>query len=654
MATSGKRLFRKYIDKMNSFNKDKNVEAIYDSLLNGRNSYLRLSKKGSSRFDPRWITVIEDCLFDLGDIINNPSEVTATDSSITPIELAKKIDGKSVQHLASHSQYVKEIDENGNVIPSKILSHSNVQDFHTYENRFIATFVRRLVLFIEKRYEFIHSNLNLTKEDVLMIKNKSIVDGQEVEIETKVTIRREEKDKSTVEAKEYIERIKSMREYVQFYYTSPFMKMMKNERDVRKPIIQTNILRKNPKYRKCYETFLFIEKFDSLGVSYHLNENYQSFDEEERRKMNFLMLSGFLSAQTRDRMESIKVSNKVYKPKFLTSMDDEMFTYGDILKGPIEFVRIDQTYRDYLRSKIKADLPEHPNKYEKAYYEEEYDYKREQKLDSQELDQLINRKKREIAAYEKYLEKLIAQRDKEEAEQRRKELEAIKAYQEGLIALKRKKIIEEAEANKIPYDINDDIEPERTIEDNSYLDDEIPLEEPSRSEEYGFDAVVENAEEELVEENEPEEPVYTEIPSESSGNEESAPIAIEPISESTPISEPVNKEYPEEELLDENAFANNEVVYFVSDDAEIREVDGHKEMVYYSSSYDDLDNASNEVTTNEPNEEVYQEVIDVPKENETLSDESEGEIVYYVQGDAEVVEVDGHKEYIYQVDDEDK
>ena len=132
------------------------------------------------------------------------------------------------------------------------------------------------------------------------------------------------------------------------------------------------------------------------------------------------MLSGFLSAQTRDRMESIKVSNKIYKPKFLTSMDDEMFTYGDILKGPIEFVRIDQTYRDYLKSKIKADLPEHPNKYKKAYYEEEYDYKREQKLDSQELDQLINRKKREIAVYEKYLEKLIAQRDKEEAEQRRK------------------------------------------------------------------------------------------------------------------------------------------------------------------------------------------------------------------------------------------
>ena len=78
-------------------------------------------------------------------------------------------------------------------------------------------------------------------------------------------------------------------------------------------------------------------------------------------------------------------------------------------------------------------------------------------------------------------------------------------------------------------------------------------------------------------------------------------------------------------------------------------------MVYYSSNYgDDLDNASNEVIPNAENEEVYQEVIDVPEENDTLSDESEGEIVYYVQGDAEVVEVDGHKEYIYQVDDEDK
>ena len=46
--------------------------------------------------------------------------------------------------------------------------------------------------------------------------------------------------------KEYVERVEKMRTYVNYFYNSPFMKELKTEKDVRKPILQTNIIRKNP------------------------------------------------------------------------------------------------------------------------------------------------------------------------------------------------------------------------------------------------------------------------------------------------------------------------------------------------------------------------------------------------------------------------
>ena len=285
-----KELFAQYVDKMDSFH-DEYFRSLKSDLYKGHNSYLRMRMKGSSFFNDEWIKKIEDCLYELGQIVNNPREVTTTEGVLTPIELAKKVNYESIQHLSSHSQYVKDIDEKGNVIPAKILSQLPKDELHTYENRFIATFIRRLVLFIEKRYEFIKSTVNFDTRDILYVKNKSIVNGQEVEIETKITVNKESDDNQSKIGREYVSRIEKMRTYINYYYVSPFMKEFKNEKDVRHPILQTNIIRKNPLYRKCYETFLFIERFDSLGVQYTLDQKYQSFNEKQRRSLNYILLS---------------------------------------------------------------------------------------------------------------------------------------------------------------------------------------------------------------------------------------------------------------------------------------------------------------------------------------------------------------------------
>ena len=351
--SSLKSINRRYHSSIKNLTKGAREKEILESLSNGKNSYLRLDRVESSAFDRSWIEEIEDVIFDLGDIISNPKQVTKTEGSLMPVELAKKINAESVQHLASHTQYIKEIDDYGNVIPSKLLSLVSDDDIKTYENRFIATFVRRLLLFVEKRYEIVSQFAELHDEEILYFKNKSFVDGATVEIETKIKVSHKSDDELSLKSNAYVERIKQMRQYILYYYNSDFMRKLKTEKDVHNPILQTNIIRKNPKYRHCYEVYRFLERYDSLGVHYKVDENYSLFNDEELKELNRTIFANYITLRGKDRSKNAKVNSKVYKPKILTSMDDESFIYGPYLSGPIEFVRIDQGYQEYLDSKIK-------------------------------------------------------------------------------------------------------------------------------------------------------------------------------------------------------------------------------------------------------------------------------------------------------------
>lgn len=559
MATSSnKKLFMNYISKMESLNKDQLADGIYNALLNGKNSYLRMSHVESSHFDPSWIKVIEDCLYDLGEIVNNPRGITKQESSVTPVELAKKIDGESVQHLAAHTQFIKEVDEKGNVMPSKILSHYNEDNIHTYENRFIATFIRRLVLFIEKRYQFIHENVSLFSDDVLIMKNTTEVNGQLVEIETKVRVRKPNEDQIAIEARGYIERIKSMRQYITYYYNSPFMKQMKNEKDVRKPILQTNIIRKNPRYRKCFETFTFIEGFDNLGVTYHVNENYSTFSDYEKEQYNYLLFGQYLALQDTKEFESIRRNDKVYKPRILASLDDEKFIYGPIYRGPIEFVRVDEAYRKYKMSLIREDLPKHPNKKEKEFYKDDYEVNHAIREENRQIDRLLARTYKDVAQFDKEVEKIVEARRLEELEIEKAKLAEIRKDEERRIEEKRKEIIAAAKAREKER-LAQEAEERRIAEENERLREEQErrlAEELARQEEEARLAKeeAERLEQERLAKEEAERKAAEEAEAERLRQEEEQRRLEEEAKEEEVISEPepqIEEEQPQEELVEE-------------------------------------------------------------------------------------------------------
>ena len=441
-----KQLFKAYTGALKEI-KDTRYKSMKEDIYRGQTSYLRMKFKGSSVFNPEWINKIEDCMYELDQITNNPREVTTTDGAVMPIELAKKINYQSIQHLASHSQYVKEITDKGEVIPAKIYSLFSKEETHTYENRFIATFIRRLILFIDKRYEFIKQTVNLDEKEVMYVKNTSVVDGQEVEIETKVTVKRALEDDLSIAARDYIARINKLKEYIGYYYNSPFMKAFKTEKDVRKPIVLTNILRKNPLYHKCYETFLFIEKFDSLGIAFKVDRNFQEFNEKERKAMSDILLSNVLFLENTEDVGVYEKRSKVYKPKLLTSIDDESFLYDDLVKGPINFTRTDSSYVEYLNKKKEKDLPRRPNKSEREYYKKEYKERKKIADQLKSIESLLSRVRRNIAKFEKKAELIVDNRNKEEKEFIKKQISLLRQQEEDLLNQKRAAIIAAGKAD---------------------------------------------------------------------------------------------------------------------------------------------------------------------------------------------------------------
>ena len=74
-----KQLFNQYLRKMESIHDDDFVSLNQD-LKNGQNSYFRMRMRGSSFLNDEWVKKIEDCIYELGQIVNNPLEVTTTET----------------------------------------------------------------------------------------------------------------------------------------------------------------------------------------------------------------------------------------------------------------------------------------------------------------------------------------------------------------------------------------------------------------------------------------------------------------------------------------------------------------------------------------------------------------------------------------------
>ncbi len=236
--------------------------------LHNLNSTLLVKKDYDLKeFDYGWLDLIEDCLPYLDNIIRNPKRFIINEEEIVKVELARKVTVESVIHLTQHTNLIQEIDKDGEVKPSKILNINKEESMDTYENRFIHTLLNNLRLFFEVRVSNTSGSSYCLDKNLLKYEANTRVYGEDLKISIDVSdvtknIKEHSGDRGELT---YAERIRKVKTQIDGFFGSELMQILSklHFEPVHSPIKKTNVILKNPNFRKAEELWNFIQAFES-------------------------------------------------------------------------------------------------------------------------------------------------------------------------------------------------------------------------------------------------------------------------------------------------------------------------------------------------------------------------------------------------------
>lgn len=247
---------------------------LFKELVNGNKTIYNKSVRETKVFDNSFVQVLEAAYPSFQKISRDPKKAIKYDNEVVQMEKAKKFDSDSVRHLASHTQFIKEVKNDGMVIPSKVLTTFSDEDLGIYENRFYKTLTNRIIKFLEDRLKVLQTNLDSYQSDVVQYTNEFKTEGRTINLDCKVKVSKDLKEEMST-AQAVLNKVDRLCELYRGLRNSPFMQAIKNTKDVSSPIMKTNIILHNPDFKILYTTWTFMEGYNNMAYDVELKEqNY--------------------------------------------------------------------------------------------------------------------------------------------------------------------------------------------------------------------------------------------------------------------------------------------------------------------------------------------------------------------------------------------
>lgn len=431
-------------------------KSLVDIMTKGEGTVTLNRKVLQKNIDEIWVKRIEDALPSLDIVIRTTRKDIKEVEEILPIELSRNITVKSLQHLATHTNFIDKVDEQGNITPNKILNVFKDEDIFTYENKFINTLLYKLNIFIENRYEKLKEygadeisnemsfdlNMKVVDTDVKMsfkIETKDNPDGEDKDKDLSINIA-DDMSKTTL-----WKRVLRLKKIVNKYEGSPFIKNM-GKAYVRPPIMRTNAITKNIYLRECLELWLFIESYESVGFAIESSAISEKPNKELIRNLYSLLAFQYVifRKNTGNDISYITANRKYvskFKPKFIKTYQEEKTDEYDFTQGTIRKVYISDINN---KRKLTEEEVKIKNAVDDALLSECKLQIMEEKAAKQEA---ARKKAKAEAERKKALEETAKRKIKATAEKKR--IREEKARQKAEAAETKKKAIEEAINRKI-------------------------------------------------------------------------------------------------------------------------------------------------------------------------------------------------------------
>lgn len=302
----------------------------YNLLETGSNYCSFFSSRLVKSIDEEWVAAIEEAIPSLQAVVKNPRKFIEEEREVVNIAMARKISPESIQHLMQHSNMIDKINDDGTVIPNRILNVFKEESLNTYENRFVSTLITELQRFINKRFDVIFDNSK--DERGTFFEMESLIDNYTETINYKLEIKIREKQTDIENEEENMgifTRISKIHRAINDLANSGFMTTMRKYPTVRHPIVKTNAIGKNRDYKACHKLWNYIHAYDRVGYKIDLVKSEPMVTKEFERDIynsflwDYFMLRNF-EEQTTELDVDREPRQKEITVKYIRQVLDEI------------------------------------------------------------------------------------------------------------------------------------------------------------------------------------------------------------------------------------------------------------------------------------------------------------------------------------------
>lgn len=250
-------------------------------------------KTNEKVIDMDWVVAIEETLPYIQKAIDEQRRFIKQVENVVRIELARKVGPESVKHLSQHTNFIAKVDDDGMVTPNKLLTTEREESFAIYENRVLMTLIRKALIFVDDKYSKMKDVPNDSYNNIHMERH---VDFNDKKIDFSINYTNESHDKladdlDVLDVSELsdFDRIRRIRSTLNDFLNTQLMREIAKEPEVRPPITQTNLLKKNPNFKKAMELWTFLDSYKRTGFEI-VSEEYQGkMDEQIQQDVYFAM-----------------------------------------------------------------------------------------------------------------------------------------------------------------------------------------------------------------------------------------------------------------------------------------------------------------------------------------------------------------------------
>ena len=353
-------LYYKYTNEVGqALEEDRYFQYLYEMVQAGENTLLQNNRVLHKVVDERWLSVVEDSLESIFNIIDKPIRFISTKEEVVPVAQAKKITADSVRHLSMNTQFISS-NAAGEIQPTKILNVTTEESYDLYENRFVYHLIQRLFSFVDKRTDIIFWSTGDEICNTMSMESKVDDAYEEISYKIEMTIKNRqsfaENDNDNMDVFKRIDRVRRMARALR---TSSFCDIMAGCAMVRSPIQRTNLMMKDPDYRACYKLWQFIENYDEVGYTIEERDTALEFDEEYLIQMytnlitNYTVFKSLLESDPRKMTEIAQKKREPVKPKFKKEIKEEIVDDYDIPDVEIRKVIIEEVTQAQLDAEAK-------------------------------------------------------------------------------------------------------------------------------------------------------------------------------------------------------------------------------------------------------------------------------------------------------------